>query len=294
VEASMDANLTKKDNQDNMLLLILVCWWAMTQLALVFEDSDLFRILGVIATFITIFTFAWFKFILADEFVHSFWLEERMKRGFQCLYGYGVDEFFVLSRLQLLTGFLVLLFTILNSIDVVTGVFSPWSLVIESFISCLFIVRYCIQLGKYKSFFGFNKVLVPFVSSCTGLLITSMFSTLSIVFACLFLFFVFGFIVCTNEIMNIVKTVQWADYAVVCVDGQILDSKEQQFYLIFYSEQDVEIVLKDGKNFKYGKVDEIKNVERLPRLSDRLSGLKTKTPVWVRVIEKVMGLAVFR
>lgn len=259
-----------------------------------FEDSAFFKTVSVVSTLIVLLTFAWLKLILVDEFVHSFWLKERMKRGFQCIYGYGVDEFFVLSRFQLLTGFLVLLFTLLNGIDIVTGVFSPWSLVVEGLISCVFVGCYCIQLGKYESFFGVREVLVPFVSSCIGLFLTSMLSALSIVFVGLFLFFVFGFIKCTNEIMRIAKTLQWGDRAVVCVGGEILDSEEHEFYLIFYSEHDVEIVLKDAQNFLYGKINEVKSIDRFPRVSDNMEGWETMTPMWVKGIERFMGLGIFK
>lgn len=290
----MKANLTEKTEYDNITLFILGGCVIVTNIILDFVESDIFKIFNFIAVFATLFTFAWFKLILVDQYVHSFWLKKRMRKSFKCIYGYGVDEYFVLARLNVLTSILVLAFVILNGVDVVSGVFSPWSVVVEGVVSGVFICIYCMQLRKYDSAFGFSQVIVPFVSSCIGLLVTSMFVWHSVSLAVLFLFFAFTFVVCMNEIMSIGKTLEWGDHAIVCLDDEILDSKELQFYLIFYSENDIEIWWTEDKNFKHRKVDEIKSIERFSRLSNRINGVKDSTPVWIRVVEWIMGLRIFR
>lgn len=63
-----------------------------------------------------------------------------IKRGFRYIYDYGIDEYFVLARMILITGILVLTIIILNGVDVIWEVFSPWSLVMEGCISSVFIV----------------------------------------------------------------------------------------------------------------------------------------------------------
>lgn len=237
----MEENLTRKENHDNMLIVTLGGCVIMTNVILDFIDSDVFKILNFVAVFTTLFAFAWFKLILLDEYVHSFWLKERMKRKFECIYGYGIDEYFVLARLSFLTGILVLMIIILNGVDVVSGVFSSWSLVIEGCISSVFISIYGIQLSKYESAFGLKEIVIPFVSSCMGLLMTSMFVWHSKMLSILFLFFAYCFIICSNEIRSIAKTLEWGDHAIVYVGDALFDSKELQFYLIFYSKTDIEV-----------------------------------------------------
>lgn len=289
----MGKDLTIRKKNDNMLLLILIWWCIMIKLVLAFKGSDLFKVIGVIATFVTIFTFAWFKLILLDEYVHSFCLKERMKRGFECIYGYGVDEYFVLARLTFLTSILVLAFIILNGVDVVYGVFSSVSLMIESCISVVIVCTYGVQLSKYESAFGFSGVIVPFVSSCIGVLLTSMFVWHSGAFRILFLFFAYCFIICANEIRGATKTLECGDHAIVYVGDKLFDSKELQFYLIFYSKCNVEIWWMEKKGFKHKKVDEVKIIERLPQPSDGMKGVQDSTPVLVRAIKWIMGLRVF-
>lgn len=290
----MEKNLTVKKEYDNTILVILGGCVIMVNGLLIFIESDIFKIVNFIVVFATLFAFAWFKLILLDKYVHSFWLKERMKRGFECIYGYGVDEYFVLARLIFLTGILVLAFVILNGVDVVSGVFSPWSWVIESCISCVLICIYSIQLSKYRSAFGFKEIIVPLISSCIGLLITSMFVWHSRMFYILFLFFAYGFIVCANEIRNITKTLEWGDHVIVRVDGKLFDSEKSQFYLIFYSKNDVEIWWMEKEKFKHNKIDEVVNIQRLPQLSDGMKGVQDSMPVWTRVIEWIMGLRIFR
>lgn len=82
--------------------------------------------------------------------------------------------------------------------------------------------------------------------------------------------------------------------SIVYVENEILDSKEHQFYLIFYSERDIEIKVLEGKNFKHGKVDEVVSIEKLPKLFDKLKRLKDSTSVWIKVIEWFMGFRIFR
>lgn len=266
----------------------------MARLILIFEDSDTFKIISVIAAFVTLFTFAWFKLILLDKFVHSFWLKERMKRNFRCIYGYGIDEYFILERLGFLTGVLVLLFMILNGVDSLYGVFTLKNVFVETFISGTFICIYCIQLSRYESVFGFKKEIVPFVCSCIGLFITSMFVWKSVALRGLFLFFAYCFIICVKEIMIIAKTLEWGDHVVAHVKNKVFDSNEQQFYLIFYTENDITIIINEGYQFVYGKVDCIESIERIPRLSDETEGFWVPTPLYVKIIEWVMGLNIFK
>ncbi len=266
----------------------------MIKLVLAFENSNVFKVIGVVAIFVTIFTFAWFKLILLDEYVHSFWLKERMKRKFECIYGYGIDEYFVLARLSFLTGTLVLTIIILNGVDVLSGVFSPWSLVIEGCISSVFISIYGIQLSKYESAFGSREIVIPFVCSCMGLLMTSMFVWHSRMLSILFLFFVYCFIMCSNEIRSITKNLEWGDHAIVYVGDALFDSKELQFYLIFYSKTDIEVWWVEKRFLKHEKIDKIVSIERMPQPSDYTKGAQTVIPVWMMVVEWFMGLRIFR
>lgn len=226
----MEKGLTENTELDNTILFVLGGCVIVTNGLLAFIESDVFKIVNFIVVFATLFTFAWFKLILLDEYVHSFWLKKRMKKGFEYIYGYGVDEYFVLARLIFLTGVLVLAFIVWNSVGAAFGVFFSWSWVVQGCISCTLVFIYCIQLSKYDSAFGFKEVIVPFISSCIGLLLTSMFGTQLFFF---FLFFAFSFIVCSKEIRSITKTLKWGDHVIVRVGKKILDSKEQQFYLIF-------------------------------------------------------------
>lgn len=290
----MEDNLTRKESQDNMLLLILGGCIIMTNVILDFIDSNAFKILNFVAVFTTLFAFAWFKLILLDEYVHSFWLKERMKRKFECIYGYGIDEYFVLSRLIFLTGILVLTSIILNGVNIVSGVFCSWSLVIEGCISSVFLCIYCIQLSKYESAFGFKEIVVPLVSSCMGLLITSMFVWHSRMLFILFLFFAYCFIICVKEIMHITETLEWGDHAIVHCGKQSFDSRTQQFYLIFYSKTDIEVWWIEKRLLKHEKIDEIVRIERMPQPSDYTNGAQTVIPVWMMVVEWFMGLRIFR
>lgn len=290
----MEDNLTRKENHDNMLLLILGGCVIMTNVILDFIDSNVFKILNFVATFTILFAFAWFKLILLDEYVHSFWLKERMKRKVECIYGYGIDEYFVLARLSFLTGILVLMIIILNGVDVLSGVFSSWSLVIEGCISSVFISIYGIQLSKYESAFGSREIVIPFVSSCMGLLMTSMFVWYSRMLSVLFLFFAYCFIICSNEIRSITKTLEWGDHAIVRIGDALFDSKELQFYLIFYSKTDIEVWWIEKRLLKYAKMDEIVSIERIPQPSDYTKGAQTVIPVWRMVVEWFMGLRIFR
>lgn len=290
----MGNNLTKKANHDNILLLTLGWLCIMINAILDFIDSDIFKIFNFVAVFVTLFAFAWFKFILLDEYVHSFWLKERMKRGSECIYGYGIDEYFVLARLSFLTGILVLVIIILNGVDVFSGVFSPWSLVIESCISCVFVCVYVIQLSKYESAFEFEAVVVPFVSSCMGLLITSMFVWHSRMFSILFLFFTYCFIICVKEILGITKTLEWGDHAIVRVGNRSFDSSRYQFYLIFFSKSKVTMVLRENHRFRFRQIDEVVRIEQLPKASDEVDRRQDSVPVWRKVVEWFMGLGIFR
>lgn len=285
-------DLTKQEDHDNMVIFRLGVCVIVINLIRLFEDSDIFKVLNIIAVFATLFSFAWFKLFLVDKFVHSFWLKLRMKKGFKCIYGYGVDEYFVLARMSFFTGFLFLLFTIVNSVNFLQGGIHLESVITEVCISCIVISTYCWQLHKYES--AFSEVVNPFVASCIGLLVTAIFIWQSGKFLVFLLFFLYSFLICSNELTKAVKCLDWGDQVTVCIGDEMFNSEQQRFYLIFYSKSNIVMVLEEETQYKRRKVDGIESLSIAHKASDRVDGWEDLSPVYIKIIEKFMGLRIFK
>ncbi len=193
------------------------------------ESDTALIVFNVIAILIIIDTIV-HKLILLDGFVHSFCLRDRMKKRFKCIYGYGVDEYFILRGLGLFTSILALVFVVLNGIATLYGASALRNVVIKIFISCVFVGIYGIQLHKYEN--AFKGIVIPFLFSCVAVLLTASVLFKSVITILLFVAFVLWFLVCNKKITSIARTLEWGDHAVVRIADVVLDAEEEQFYLI--------------------------------------------------------------
>lgn len=258
------------------------------------ESDTVLFLLNVIAIFMIIHTVV-HKLILLDGFVHSVCLEDRMKKRFPCIYGYGVDEYFVLKGLGVFTSVLALVFVILNGVDSLYCVSSLWSVAIEVFISCIFVSIYGIQLHKYES--AFPGAAIPFLFSCIGVLLTASILWRNVMTFFLFVVFVLWFLVCSRKITSIARTLVWGDHAVVRIADVVLDSEKESFYLLFYSKNDITIFLKERHKIVFGKIDCVELIERTSKsfgeLEDR-DGRKGIIPLSTKFVAWATGVHVFR
>lgn len=258
------------------------------------ESDTVLFILNVIAIFIIIHTVV-HKLILLDGFVHSVCLKDRMKKRFPCIYGYGVDEYFVLKGFGLFTSILALVFVILNGVDSLYCVSSLWSVAIEIFISCVFVSIYGIQLHKYES--AFQGTVIPFLFSCIGILLTASILWKNVITFILFVGFVLWFLVYNRKITSIARTLVWGDHAVVHIEDVILDSEKESFYLLFYSKSDITIFLKERHKIVFTKIDCVEHIERTSKLFDELDARgrqKCVIPLSTKFVAWVTGSYVFR
>ncbi len=250
------------------------------------ESDTVLLVLNVIAILIIIDTIV-HKLILLDGFVHSFCLRDRMKKRFKCIYGYGVDEYFILRGLGLFTSILALVFVVLNGIATLYSVSALCSVVIEIFISFVFVGIYGIQLHKYES--AFKGIVIPFLFSCVAVLLTASVLFKSVITLLLFVAFVLCFLVCNKKITSIARTLEWGDHAIVRIADVVLDSDEEQFYLIFYSKNNITIFLKERYKIVFRKIDCVEHIERVSKLFDS-DGCSLST----KFVEWVTGVHVFR
>lgn len=278
----MQDRLTSEKKNENMIIALFWGCFVMNNIFYTFEDSEIFRLLSVLSLLLSVLAFSWFKVLLFDEFVHSFWLKRRMKLKYTCIYGFGVDECFVLTRLAFFTGALVCLFVLLNSIDFLTGMLAIWSIVLELIIGLIMFIIFCIQLHKYESAFSNN--LISFVASCVGVFVSSILAYYNFFMLMLFFFFSYCFIYCAKEIMSTAKMLESGDHVVVRIDDTLFDSKNHQFYLIFYSKTRVKFILRENHSFRYGWVTEVISLDKLPKLSDTVRSLQDDNSWYERFV----------
>ena len=280
--------LTSVKENGNMVIVTVGGFSILMQILSRFYGGNLFMVLCIVSTFATLFSFAWFKLVLLDGFVHSFWLKRRMSKGLKCIYGYGIDEFFVLSRFGFIVGSLAVLILIVNCCN---GSLAFEGACVEGVICVGVFAVYCIQLEKYDG--PFNGIVIPFMASCLGCVVAAIFCMYSWWIVGLGLFFVYCVIVCLKEIDGSVRKLVWGDHAIVRVGNKVFDSSQERFYLIFYGESKVTLVLQEDDILRCRSVDQVVCIDRLPKASDGIDGWEDLTPVWKRVVERVMGLRVF-
>ena len=84
----------------------------------------------------------------------------------------------------------------------------------------------------------------------------------------LFVAFVLLFFVCSRKITSIARTLGWGDHVVVHIAGVVLDSEEEQFYLIFYSKNNITIFLKERYKIVFRKIDCVEHIEQISKSFD--------------------------
>ena len=188
------------------------------QFILNFSNSAFFKILCVISTFATLFSFAWYKILLLDEDVHSFYLKERMRRNYNCFYGFGADEYYVLQRLCIVAPATVILFLVIGK-SYFVGVGSIFAF------GLTFV--YSFRLQHYDSFFGYRERVIPLLCSCLGMMLVSLIVWQGGLWASiLFCFFCFSYILCFREVFLQGKKIKYSNRVIVTVGGKEYDSAE--------------------------------------------------------------------